>query len=85
MKRVGTGESTSPALRSVSDAALYVLELVGVAASYFGLAEAALMLPSINPAATPSWPPSGFALALLLLRGYRIWPAILLGSFFPTP
>jgi len=82
MKRVGTGESTSPALRSVSDAALYVLELVAVAASYVGLAEAALMLPSINPAATPSWPPSGFALALLLLRGYRIWPAILLGSFF---
>ncbi len=53
-----------------------------VVASYFGLAEVDLVLPSINPTATPLWPPSGFALALLLLRGYRIWPAILLGSFF---
>jgi PAS domain S-box-containing protein len=26
------------------------------------------------------WPPTGFALALVLLRGYRIWPAILVGS-----
>ena len=82
MKRVGTGESKFPAFRSVPDAARYVLELVIVAASYVGLAEAGLMLPSINPTATPLWPPSGFALALLLLRGYRIWPAILLGSFF---
>jgi MASE1 protein len=35
---------------------------------------------TINPAATPLWPPTGFALALVLLRGYRIWPAILVGS-----
>src|SRR5262249_53487707 len=40
-----------------------------------------LLLPSINPAATPLWPPTGFALALLLLLGDRIWPAILVGSF----
>ena len=82
MKRVGTGEAEFTVLRSAPNAAIYVLELVMVAASYFGLAEVELVLPSINPTATPLWPPSGFALALLLLRGYRIWPAILLGSFF---
>ncbi|HEV3501354.1 MAG TPA: MASE1 domain-containing protein, partial [Bradyrhizobium sp.] len=60
-----------------------MVELSIVAASYFGLAESALLLPAINPAATPLWPPTGFALALALLRGYRIWPAILVGSLSP--
>jgi PAS domain S-box-containing protein len=35
----------------------------------------------MNPAGTPLWPPTGAALALLLLRGNRIWPAIFAGAF----
>lgn len=31
---------------------------------------------------TPVWPPDGFALAALLLLGYRVWPGIWIGSFF---
>src|SRR6185503_16040132 len=31
--------------------------------------------------ATAVWPPSGIALAYLLLRGNRCWPGIILGSF----
>ena len=38
-------------------------------------------LPAVNPTATLLWPPTGIALALVLLRGYRIWPAILAGTF----
>ncbi|MBX9845747.1 MAG: MASE1 domain-containing protein [Xanthobacteraceae bacterium] len=64
-------------------AAIHVVELLIVAAAYAGLAESARRLPGINPAATPLWPPTGFALALVLLRGHRIWPAILLGSVSP--
>lgn len=30
---------------------------------------------------TPLWPPSGIALAAILLFGYRIWPGVWLGSF----
>ena len=30
---------------------------------------------------TPVWPPSGIALAALLVRGQRLWPGIWLGSF----
>jgi integral membrane sensor domain MASE1 len=82
MNRAGTGEGKFTALFSVPNAARYVLELAIVAAGYAGLAEAGQMLPSINLTATPLWPPTGLALALFLLRGYRIWPAILLGSFF---
>ncbi len=80
MQRAGTGGAGIPVLRGARPAAAYGLELIVVAAGYVGFAELALVLPSINPAATPLWPPTGFALALVLLRGYRIWPAILVGS-----
>src|SRR5205085_3826643 len=59
----------------------YAVELCLFGIVYFLLAKFGLALASINPSATPIWPPSGFALAAVLLRGYRIWPAILIGSF----
>ena len=39
------------------------------------------MLASINPSASPIWPSTGLALAAVLLRGYRVWPAILVAAF----
>src|SRR5260221_4009237 len=83
MERARFGKAKIPAFGSARSAATYLVELSIVAASYIGLAESALLLPAINPAATPLWPPTGFALALVLLRGYRIWPAILVGSLSP--
>src|SRR6516225_4791411 len=83
MERAGFGKARMFVFRSGSSAAMYILELSIIAASYIGLGVSALWLPAINPAATPLWPPTGFALALVLLRGYRIWPAILVGSFSP--
>src|SRR5215475_8793074 len=77
-----TGEVRSFDLRGVLKAATYVLELAVIAAAYFGLGISALVVPWINPTATPLWPPTGLALALILLRGYRIWPAIAAGAFF---
>ena len=68
-------------LSAVLRAATYLLELAVIAASYFGVANIALLLPAANPAATPLWPPTGVALCLVLLCGYRIWPAIFLGAF----
>ena len=83
MERARFGKAKISAFGSARSAATYLVELSIVAASYIGLAESALLLPAINPAATPLWPPTGFALALVLLRGYRIWPAILVGSLSP--
>jgi hypothetical protein len=83
MERAGFGRAKLPAFRSAWSAATYLVELSMVGASYVGLAESALLLPAINPAATPLWPPTGLALALVLLRGYRIWPAILAGPVSP--
>jgi len=59
----------------------YLLKLAGIAAAYFVLAKLGLQLASINPSATPIWPPTGFALAMVLLWGGEIWPAILIGAF----
>ena len=81
MTEAGTGAARFPALSAVLSAAIYAIELAIIAASYFSLAKSALLLPAINPAATPLWPPTGVALAFVLLRGYRVWPAILVSSF----
>jgi PAS domain S-box-containing protein len=81
MTEAGTGAARFPALGAVLGGVIYAIDLVVIAASYFALAESALLLPAINPAATPLWPPTGVALAFVLLRGYRVWPAILVSSF----
>jgi PAS domain S-box-containing protein len=64
-------------------AVTYSVEVLIVTALYGSLAASAHLLPAINPAATPLWPPTGVALALMLLRGYRVWPAILVGAVAP--
>jgi PAS domain S-box-containing protein len=82
MTKAGTGEAQFPTLRAVLSAATYSLELAIIAAIYVGLAGSAQVLPTINPAVTPLWPPTGVALAIVLLRGYRVWLAIYVGAFF---
>src|SRR5262245_11105895 len=58
----------------------YVAVLTGIALTYFLLAKSGLALALIHPSASPIWPPTGFALAAILLWGYRIWPAIFIGA-----
>src|SRR5260370_38868017 len=58
----------------------YIGGLVGIGVIYFALAKGGLALASINPSATPIWPPTGFALAAVLLWGYWTWPAIFAAS-----
>src|SRR5262249_29105857 len=57
----------------------FALILVGLA--YFTFAYLGLRFASINPSATPIWPPTGLAIAAILLCGYRIAPAIFIGAF----
>src|SRR2546425_373786 len=56
--------------------------LVAIAAAYFVAGKLGLQLAFFNPSATPVWAPTGIALATLLLAGYDVWPAILVGAFF---
>ena len=55
--------------------------ILGLAAAYFATARLGLLLAIPGGHVTPVWPPSGIALAALLLCGGRVAPGIWLGSF----
>lgn len=55
--------------------------LVALTAAYFVAGMLGLRLAVVNPSATAVWAPTGIALAALLLAGYEVWPAILVGAF----
>jgi len=82
MANAGVDQKKIHAIGSVKSAALSVIEFLTIAALFFGLVQIAL---SFSPNAVTSlvWPPSGFALALILLQGNWIWPAVFAGSFSP--
>jgi signal transduction histidine kinase/integral membrane sensor domain MASE1/CheY-like chemotaxis protein len=66
----------------------HYLSLAVVAAIYFFAAKLGLSLAFINASVSPVWPPTGVAIAAVLLLGYRIWPGIIVGAFlanFFTP
>ena len=48
---------------------------------YFAAAKLGLQLAIVHASATAVWPPTGIALASLLLFGYGTWPAIAVGAF----
>src|SRR5882757_11168274 len=58
----------------------YVVGLIGIGLTYFVLAKSGLALALIHPSASTIWPPTGFALAAVVLWGYRAWPAIFLAA-----
>jgi integral membrane sensor domain MASE1 len=60
---------------------LLLAQVVAVAVSYYSFGRLGLSLALPPGQATAIWPPSGIALAAVLLLGYRVWPGILLGSF----
>ena len=59
----------------------YVFELLGIGIAYFVLAKIGLTLASINSSTSAIWPATGFALASVLVWGYRAGPAVLVASF----
>jgi signal transduction histidine kinase/integral membrane sensor domain MASE1 len=52
-----------------------------LAALYFVAARAGLTLAVVHTSATAVWPPSGIALAALLLFGRTLWPGVFVGAF----
>ena len=59
----------------------YAFAVAILAAVYVVAARAGLMMDAVGGFATLVWPPSGLALAALLIFGRRLWPGILLGAF----
>jgi signal transduction histidine kinase/integral membrane sensor domain MASE1 len=58
-----------------------IRNIVALAVLYTGIAKLGLMLDAVSGFATLVWPPTGLALAALLLFGSRLWPGVWLGAF----
>ena len=61
---------------------VYVLRLALLASVYLGLAKIGLRVATVGRSVTLVWPPTGLALAALLLGSPRLAPAIAVGAFF---
>jgi len=59
----------------------WAISTLAAAAVYYGAARIGFALSFVNGTVSAVWPPTGFALALLLVVGPEMWPAILLGEF----
>src|SRR5262245_56480633 len=51
------------------------------AAADLGAAKLGLTMAFVTEQVTVVWPPTGIALAALVLCGYRVWPGVTLGAF----
>ena len=54
---------------------------LALALAYFASAKLGLALAFATPSVTAVWPPTGIALAALVLWGRWLWPGVLLGAF----
>ncbi len=58
-----------------------VVTILALAGVYFIAAKLGLRLAFLNASASAVWPPTGIAIAALMLLGPRVWPGIFLGAF----
>ena len=58
----------------------YWLQIVGITVVYVVSAKIGLTFATVNSSVSPIWPPSGIAIASLLIFGVRVWPGVLLGA-----
>ena len=62
----------------------YAVQVLAVAACYYGAARLGLLRRLVVEGSvfTPIWPPTGVAVAALLIFGLGCWPGVALGAFF---
>ncbi|MCZ0991287.1 MASE1 domain-containing protein [Streptomyces diastatochromogenes] len=62
----------------------YAVQVLAVAACYYGAARLGLLRRLVveGSVVTPIWPPTGVAVAALLILGLGCWPGITLGALF---
>jgi PAS domain S-box-containing protein len=66
--------------RAAPGVGIQAARVVGLAAAYFAAAKLSLLLAIPPGYATAVWPPSGIALAAILLLGAEVWPGVWLGA-----
>ena len=60
---------------------LRIVEPALIAGAYLVAGKLGLQLAIVHPNASAVWAPTGIALAVLLWRGTRVWPALFVGAF----
>lgn len=63
----------------VKSLAIYLLQILALAVVYHLAVRVGLRMAYVQVNTSPVWPPTGTALAALLIFGYRLWPGISLG------
>jgi hypothetical protein len=63
-----------------SAAAVELGKLVLVGAAYHAAAVLSLRVALVEGQVTPVWPPSGIAVAAMVLFGHKMWPGVALGG-----
>ncbi len=81
MAQVDTHRAAVRAPADVRGVAAYIFWLAVVAGAYIFFAYVGFSLAFGVKQITAVWPPTGIAIAALVLGGYRMWPGILLGAF----
>ncbi|HEX2465114.1 MAG TPA: MASE1 domain-containing protein, partial [Thermoanaerobaculia bacterium] len=67
--------------RARSTSIAWITRVAGLAVIYVVTGRISLAFASLHQSASPVWPPSGIALAAVILYGARVWPAIFVGAF----
>jgi PAS domain S-box-containing protein len=73
--------SIKPVSASRTDGLIRVAAVAAVAVLYFFAARLGLSLAFVHTNVSAVWPPTGIAIAAVLLLGYRVWPGVLIGAF----
>lgn len=71
-----------PIFSRIKTAAMYLLKIAILAVAYHLAARLGLEMAFLQMNTSPVWPPTGIALAALLIFGYKLWPGIFLGVLF---
>ena len=66
---------------SLQDRWARLVAIALLAAAYYGAAKLGLSFAFETASVTAIWPPTGLALAALVLFGHRLWPGVALGAF----
>src|SRR6476660_9143089 len=58
-----------------------IVRLAALPLAYYVAGRLGLSLAYLNASASPIWPPTGIAIAALVLFGRDLWPAVAAGAF----